>query len=187
MQPVTDNDSISIRDAEARLRYLNGVREQVHRRTLSPGGATAVLGAVLVIHALLPSAWSRSRVTLAVWVVAAIAVRPIVRWVQARSADRRGVHGRTRLRLACGAAGWAGIAAALILGADRLITAITAAIALATYLSGFYTLTAAVIAVGIAGDIGIAHGLARSTAELIVGAGLLAAGVAGRLNERDDR
>lgn len=55
-----------------------------------------------------------------------------------------------------------------------------------TYLSGLYTLAAAVIAVGIVGDVAVAHGAARGTAELIVGAGLLAAGVAGRLRERDE-
>lgn len=187
MQPLPDHDSLSIRDAEARLRYLGAVRERVHRRTLSPGVSTAVLGAVIVVHALLSTAWPHSRAVLAVWVAAAIAVRPIVRWVHARSADRHGLHTRPHLRLACAAAGWAGIAAAFVFGADPLITAITAAIALATYLSGLYTLAAAVIAVGIVGDLAVAHSVARATAELIVGAGLVAAGVAGRHRERDAR
>jgi hypothetical protein len=74
-----------------------------------------------------------------------------------------------------------------VLGANPLITAITAAIVLATYLSGLYTLAAAVIAVGIVGDIAIAHGLARATTELIVGAGLLAAGVVGLRQEGEAR
>jgi hypothetical protein len=187
MQPLADHDSLSLRDAESRLRYLSTVREQVRRRTLSPGISTAVLGAVIIVHALLSSAWPHSRAVLVVWVAAVIAVRPVVRWVHARAADRHGLQGRPRLRLLCAAAGWAGIAAAFVLGADPLVTAITAAIALATYLSGLYALAAAVIAVGIVGDVAVAHGLARTTAELIVGAGLLAAGIASWLRERDLR
>lgn len=187
MQPLADQDPLSIRDAEARLRYLGTVRERVHRRALSPGVSTAMLGAVIVTHALLSSAWPHSRAVLAVWVAAVIALRPIVRWVRTRSAERRGLHGRFQLRVACAAAGWAGIVVAIILGANPLITAITAAIALATYLSGLYTLAAAVVAVGIVGDVAIAHGLARATAELLVGAGLLAAGLVGIHRERESR
>ena len=187
MQPLTDNDSLSLRDAEARLRYLGAVRERVHRRALSPGVSAAVLGAVIVTHALLSTAWPHSHAVLAVWIAAVIALRPLVRWVRRRSAERRGLHGRPQLRLACAAAGWAGLAAAVVFGANPLITAITAAIALATYLSGLYTLAAAVIAVGVVGDLAIAHGLARASAELVVGAGLLAAGLAVLHQEREAR
>ena len=187
MQPLADNDSVSIRDAEARLRYLGAVRERVHRRTLSPGVSTAALGAAIVAHAVLSTAWPHSRAVVVVWVAAAIVLRPIVRWVRRRSAQRRGLHARPWLRLACAAAGWAGVAAAVVFGASPLITAITAAIALATYLSGLYTLAAAVLAVGLVGDVLIAHGLARAIAELIVGAGLLAAGLAGVRQEREAR
>lgn len=187
MQPLADNDSLSIRDAEARLRYLGTVREQVHRRTLSPGASAAVLGAVIMVHALLSTAWGHSDAILAVWVLALIAVRPLVRWAWTRSADRRGVHARPQLRLVCAAAGCAASAAAVVLGASPLITAITAAMALATYLSGLYTLTAAVIAIGVVGDVAIADGLARTTVELILGAGLLAAGVLGLRQEREAR
>ncbi|MGH2893968.1 MAG: hypothetical protein ACRDPM_11995 [Solirubrobacteraceae bacterium] len=187
MPPLADNDPLSFQDAEARLRYLGAVREQVHRRALSPGVSTAVLGAVIVVHSLLSDAWPHSRAVVAVWIAALVAVRPIVHWVHIRRADRRGFHARPHLRLACGVAGWAGIAAAVVFGANPLITAITAAIALATYLSGLYVLAATVIALGIVGDVAIAHGFARATAELIVGAGLLAAGVAGVLQEREAR
>src|SRR6185312_9875410 len=56
MQPLADHDSLSIRDAEARLRYLGTVREQVHRRTLTPGVSAALLGAVIATHAVLSAA-----------------------------------------------------------------------------------------------------------------------------------
>jgi len=81
--------------------------------------------------------------------------------------------------VACAAGAWAGVAAAVVLGANPLITAITVAIALASYLSGLYAVAAAAIAIGIVGDVAVAHGLARAIAELVVGAGLLAAGLTG--------
>jgi hypothetical protein len=187
MQPLADHDSLSIRDAEARLRYLGAVRERVYRRTLTPSASAAVLGAVMITHALLSTVWRHSDVVLAAWVLAILGSRPIVRWARTRSAERRGLHGRSKVGFACGAAGIAGSVIAVLLGANPLITATAATMALATYLSGLYTLAAAVIAVGVVGDLAIADGLARATTELVIGAGLLAAGAVGLRQEREAR
>lgn len=184
MHPLPDHDSLSVRDAAARLRYLSGVRERTRRATLAPSLALVALGAVLLAHGFLKTVWPHATVASIVLIVGVVAIRPLARWWIVRSAERRGLHGSMRLRVACGAAGVAGVAVAIAIGANPLISAIAAATAVAAYLAGLPTLSAAAVAAGLFGDVMIAHGMAPSVGELIIGAGLIALGTAGHANER---
>jgi hypothetical protein len=68
--------------------------------------------------------------------------------------------------------------------ADMFVSAIAAACGVAAYLAGMPAIAMSAIAIGIFGDLMIGRGVAPSTAELVVGAGLVAAGAACLLQER---
>ena len=69
-------------------------------------------------------------------------------------------------------------------GANMFVSAIAAACGVAAYLAGMPAIAMSAIAIGIFGDLMIGRGVAPSTAELVVGAGLVAAGAACLLQER---
>jgi hypothetical protein len=176
MNPLADHASLSDRDALARLRYAGAVREEVRRAVLAPWIALVALGAVLVIHGSLATVWPHAALLPLVWIAAAIALRPVVRWLRRRVEQRRGIQGRARTRLACAGAAMLALALAIAFGASPLISALTAATAVAAYLCGMPSVAAAVIAVGGIGDVASAGAVAPSVSELIVGAGLVCAG-----------
>jgi hypothetical protein len=184
MHPLTDDDSLSVRDAAARLQYATGVRERTRRATLAPSLALVVLGGVVLAHGLLRTLWPHTAVVSIVLVAGIVAIRPLVRWLIARSEQRRGLHGSLRLRLTCGAAGAVGVAVAVGVGANPLISAIAAATAVAAYLAGLPVLSAAAVAAGLIGDMMIAHGVSPSVGELIIGAGLIMLGTSAHARER---
>ncbi len=184
MYPLPDHDSLSARDAADRLRYLSGVRERTRRATLAPSLALVALGAVLLAHGLLKTLWPNATVVSVVLIAGVVTIRPLVRWWIVRAEERRGLRGSMRLRVACGAAGVVGVAVAIAIGANPLISAIAAATAVAAYLAGLPTLSAAAVAAGLIGDVMIARGMPPSVGEIIIGAGLIVLGTAGHANER---
>jgi hypothetical protein len=187
MHPLTDHDSRSVHDAVARLDYVRGVRERVRRTALAPSLALVVLGAVLLAHGVLRAMWPHTAVVSIIFLGSVLAARPLVRWLIARSEQRRGLLGSIRLRLICGAAGILGVAIAILLGGNALISAAAAAAAAAAYLAGLPALSAGVIAAGLIGDMMVTHGLSLSVGELVIGAGLICLGALGNAKERHHR
>ena len=184
MHPLADHDSRSTYDAAARLRYVRGVRERARRAALAPSLALVVLGAVLLAHGLLRTLWPHTALVSIIFLATVFAIRPVVRWLIARSEERRGLQSSVRLRVLCGVAGILGVAIAIVIGANPLISAIAAAAAAAAYLSGLPALSASAIAGGILGDMMIARGIPLSAGELTIGAGLVSLGVLGHAKER---
>jgi hypothetical protein len=112
--------------------------------------------------------------------------RPLLRSLRRRIELRRGLQASARLPLLCALAAAACVGLAFVTGADPFISAIAAATALAAYVAGLPTVAAAAVVVGLVGDVAIEHGLAPATGQVIVGAGLLAAGLVSLARERED-
>ena len=171
-------------DAAGRLRYAGDVRARARRAALVPSFALLALGAVVMVHGFLATAWPHTRAVAIAWVAAAIAARPALRWLRMRISERRGVHGSMRLRAACAAAAVAAAALAFGLGADPLLSSIAMATALAAFLAGFPSVALAAVVVGAVSDALVARGVAASVAQLVFGAGLVAVGLVCRSRER---
>jgi hypothetical protein len=184
MHPLAGNESPSARDAAARLRYASGVRDRARRAALAPSLALVALGAVVLTHGVLKTVWPHATMAWIVLVAGVLAVRPAMRWLIARSEQRRGVQAGMRLRFACGAAGVVAAGIAIWMGASPVISATTAATAVAAYLAALPELSVAIVGAGLAGEAMIAHGLAPSVGELIIGVALIAAGAVGHARER---
>lgn len=184
MHPLAEHDSPSVREATARLSYIGGVRERARRAVLAPSLALVALGTVVLSHGFLVTLWPHAAIDSIVLLAGVLAIRPFVRWLVVRSEERRGLRGSMRLRLMCGAGGILGVAIAAGLGASPLISAIAAATAAAAYLAGLPALSAAAITAGLIGDLMIAHGIASSAGELIIGAALISLGAVGFATER---
>lgn len=184
MHPFAGNESPSARDAAARLRYVSGVRERTRRAALAPSLAVAALGAVVLTHGVLKTVWPHATAAWIVLVAGLLAVRPAIRWLIARSEERRGLHAGIRLRFACGAAGVVAAAVAIWMGANPVISATTSATAVAAYLAGLPELSVVIAGAGLTGEVMIAHGIAPSLGELVIGAALIAVGAFGHARER---
>jgi hypothetical protein len=89
-----------------------------------------------------------------------------------------------RLRLACAAAALVAVGVAIAFGANTLFSAIAAATAVAAYLGGLTSIAIAAVVIGVMGDIVVARGMQPSLAQLVVGLGIVAAGVVSLLQER---
>jgi hypothetical protein len=89
-----------------------------------------------------------------------------------------------RTSIACSIAALTAVGLAIAFGANMFVSAIAAACGVAAYLAGMPAIAKSAIAIGIVGDLMIGRGVAPSTAELVVGAGLVAAGAACLLQER---
>jgi hypothetical protein len=185
MQARVDPNEMSHADAAARLRYLGEVRQRARRASLAPSFALLILGAIAVVHGLLATLWPHASALGVIWIAALIAIRPLLRVLLRRQERRRGVQARPRLRLASAAAAVAFVAIAIASGADAMVAAIAAAGAFAAYLARMPAVAVAALAVGIIGDVLIHDGLAPATGQMIVGAGLLAAGVMSLARERE--
>ena len=184
VHPIAGNESPSARDAAARLRYVSGVRERTRRAALAPSLALVALGTVVLTHGVLKTVWPHATVAWIVLVVGVLAVRPAMRWLIIRSEERRGLHASMRLRFACGAAGVGAAAVAVWMGANPVISAATAATAVAAFLAGLPELSVTIVAAGLTGEAMIAHGIAPSVGELVIGVALIAVGAIGRARER---
>jgi hypothetical protein len=170
--------------AASRLRYVEGVRRRTRRAALVPSAALLVAGAIVLAHGLLATVWSHAALVSIVWVAALFAVRPVLRWLRTRIAERRGLDGSMRLRLACAAAALVAVGVAIAFGANPLFSAIAAATAVAAYLGGLTSIAIAAVVIGVMGDIVVARGMQPSVAQLVVGLGIVAAGVVSLLQER---
>jgi hypothetical protein len=179
MQAELDRSAVSHHAAAARLRHLSEVRRRARRAALAPSSALLALGAVAVIHGALALAWPHAAVLSAVWVGAVVAVRPVLR----RARRRRGLEAARRLPFVCAAVAVAIAAVSVAAGASPLVSAVATAGALAASLAGMPAIAAAAMVSGLTGDALVAQGLAPAAGELIAGAGLLAAGLAGAARE----
>jgi hypothetical protein len=184
MQPLTDPPGMSHADAAARLRYVSAVRARARRAGLAPAFALTALGAVVAAHGLLRTVSPpRTALTIA-WLVGLLAIRLGVSWQRRRAQHRRGVVGPMRLRVACGAAGAIAAVLAVVVGGDPLVSAVVASAAVAAYVAGMPGIAAATIVAGALGNAVFLGSIAFATDELLIGAGLIAAGVACQALER---
>jgi hypothetical protein len=183
MNPHADHD-LSPGTAASRLRYVEGVRQRTRRAALMPSFVLLVAGAIVLAHGLLATVWPHAAIVSIVWVAALFAVRPVLRWLRTRIAERRGLHGSARLRLACAGAALVAVGVAIAFGANPLLSAIATATAVAAYLGGLTSIAIAAVAVGVIGDIVVARGMQPSIAQLVVGLGIVAVGVVSLLQER---
>lgn len=183
MAPRSDQD-MSPAAAASRLRYVDGVQRRTRRAALMPSFVLLALGAVVVSHGVLATVWPHAAIVSIAWVAAVIAVRPGLLWLRNRIAERRGLHGSPRLRLACAASALVVMGIAIAFGANPLLSAIAAATAVAAYLGGMTSIAFAAVAAGVIGDVIVARGVRPSVAELVVGLCIVAAGVFSLLQER---
>lgn len=178
MQAPPHHTQFSGTDAATRLRYLSEVQQRTRRAALSPAFGLLFVGAIAVTHGLAVTLWPHSRVEWLVWLGALVAVRPLMRWLRRRLEQRRGIEGQWRARVACAAAAVGFLVLAFGTGANPLISALTAATALMAYLASMPLVSLAAIGVGLIGDFAIRQGLPVGTAQVLVGAALIAIGIA---------
>lgn len=170
--------------AAARLRYVGGVQQRTRRAALMPSFVLLFTGAIVVSHGVLATVWPHAAIVSIAWIAALFLVRPVLLWLRNRIAERRGLHGSPRLRLACAGAALVVMGLAIAFGANPLLSAIAAATAVAAYLGGMTAIALAAVAAGILGDVIIARGVQPSIAELFIGAGIFAVGLVCLLQER---
>ena len=182
--PGAPAPDMSPSDAAARLRYVAGVRERARRAVLLPAFVALVLGGIVITHGALIALWPHAAVLSVAWLACLVVARPGLVWQRRRLEQRRGLLGSPRLRVACGAAGVLAAAAAVVLSADPLVSAAAGSVALAAYLGGARAVALAAVVAGVAGEMAFVDGASRPAGELIVGAGLIAGGLACLAMER---
>jgi hypothetical protein len=171
-------------DAAARLRYMAGVRERARRAVLVPAFVALTLGGIVVAHGALIALWPHAAVLSIAWLGCLVVTRPGLIWQRRRLERRRGLLGAPRLRVACGVAGVVAAVVAVVVSADPLVSAAAGSVALAAYLGGVPAVALAAVAAGVAGEMAFVDGASRPADELVVGAGLVAAGLACVVMER---
>jgi hypothetical protein len=171
-------------DAAARLRYVVGVRERARRAVLVPAFVALTLGGVVVAHGALIALWPHAAVLSIAWLGCLVVTRPGLVWQRRRLERRRGLLGAPRLRVACGVVGVVAAVAAIVASADPLVSAAAESAALAAYLGGVPAVALAAVVAGVAGEMAFIDGASRPAGELVVGAGLVAAGLACVVMER---
>jgi hypothetical protein len=157
---------------------MDGVRGRTRRAVLLPAFVALALGVVVVMHGALLALWPHGVVLSVVWVACLAAARPGLVWQRRRLERRRGLLGRTRLRVACGVAGVVAAVAAVAASADPLVSAAAGSVAFAAYLGTIPAVALAALVAGVAGELALVDGASRPPVELLVGAALIAAGVA---------
>jgi hypothetical protein len=171
-------------DAAARLRYMAGVRDRARRAVLVPAFVALALGGIVATHGALIALWPHAAVLSVAWVACLVVARPGLIWQRRRLERRRGLLGARRLRVACGVAGALAAMAAVVASADPLVSAAAGSVALAAYLAGVPAVALAAVVAGVAGEMALVDGASRPAGELVVGAGLVAAGLACLAMER---
>jgi hypothetical protein len=184
MQPLTDPPGMSSADAAARLRYVSAVRTRARRAGLAPAFALTALGAIVAAHGLLRTVSPRNAVLTIAWITVLLVVRVGVGWQRRRAQRNRGVVGPMRLRVACGVAGALAAVLAVAVGGDPLVSAVVASAAVAAYVAGMPVIAAVTIVAGALGNAIFLGSVAFATDEVLVGTGLLAAGLACQALER---
>jgi hypothetical protein len=165
-------------EAASRLRYMAGVRERARRPVLPPAFVALALAGIVVTHGALIALRPRAAVLSVAWLACLVVARPGLVWQRRRLERRRGLLGATRLRVACGAAGVVAAVAAVVASADPLVSAAAGSVALAASLGGVPAVALAALVAGVAGELALVDGASRPAGELLVGAGLVAAGLA---------
>jgi hypothetical protein len=183
-RPEPPAPEMSASDAASRLRYMDGVRARARRAVLVPAFVAVALGAVVVVHGALIALWPHGAVLSIAWIACLIAARPGLVWQRRRLERRRGLLGRRRLRVACAVAGTIAAVAAVVASADPLVSAAAASVALAAYLGDVPAVAIAALVAGVAGEMALVDGASRPAGELLVGAGLIAAGLVYLATER---
>jgi hypothetical protein len=171
-------------EAASRLRYMASVRERARRAVLLPAFVALALGAIVVTHGALIALWPHAAVLSVAWLACLAVARPGLVWQRRRLERRRGLLGSPRLRVACSAAGVVAAVAAIVASADPLVSAAAGSVALAAYLGGVPAVALAAVVAGVAGELALVDGASRPAGELLVGAGLVAAGLACLAMER---
>jgi hypothetical protein len=171
-------------DAAARLCYMTSVRERARRAVLLPAFVALALGAIVVTHGALIALWPHAAVLSVAWLACLVVARPGLVWQRRRLERRRGLLGATRLRVVCGAAGVVAAVAAVVASADPLVSAAAGSVALAAYLGGVPAVALAALVAAVAGELAFVDGASQPAGELLVGAGLVAAGLACLAMER---
>jgi hypothetical protein len=165
-------------DAAARLRYMAGVRERARRAVLLPAFVAVALGGIVIAHGALIALWPHAAVLSVAWLACLLVARPGLVWQRRRLERRRGLLASPRLRVACGMAGVLAAAAAVVASADPLVSAAAASVALAAYLASVPGVALAAVVAGVAGELAFVDGASPPVGEVLVGAGLIAAGLA---------
>jgi hypothetical protein len=179
-----DHD-LSAASAAARLRYVDGIQRRTRKAALMPSFVLLALGAIVVSHGIVATVWPHAAVVSIAWLAALVVIRPVLVWLRARIAERRGLDGSGRLRLACAATALLVVGLAIAFGANPLLSAVAAATAVAAYLGGMTAIAVAAVAAGVIGDVVIARGARPSVAELVAGVAIVAIGVISLLREQD--
>jgi hypothetical protein len=158
-------------DADARLRYVAGVRTRTRRAALLPSFTLlTALGAVLATHGVLMAAWPHHPVASLAWLAAIVVARPALPGAGPE------ILAGAWLWAACVAAALAGMVIADAAGTDPLIGAIAAALALRAAFAGMPAAALAVAATAV-----LVEALAPGPAgEVALGASLIVAGLAVR-------
>jgi hypothetical protein len=159
---------------------MAGVRERARRAVLVPAFVALALGGIVVAHGALIALWPHAAVLSIAWLGCLVVTRPGLVWQRRRLERRRGLLGAPRLRVACGVAA----VAAVVASADPLVSAAAGSAALAAYLGGVPAVALAAVVAGVAGEMAFVDGASRPAGELVVGAALVAAGLACVVMER---
>jgi hypothetical protein len=157
---------------------MSGVRERARRAVLLPAFVALALGGIVITHGALIALWPHAGVLSLAWLGCLVVARSGLIWQRRRLETRRGLLGSPRLRVACAVAGVVAAVAAVIASADPLVSAAAASVALAAYLGGVPAVALAAVVAGVAGELALVDGASRPAGELLVGLGLIAAGLA---------
>jgi hypothetical protein len=177
--------TLSPADAEARLRYLAELRTSARRAVLLPSlGLLIALGVVVASHGALTALWPHGAVVTVAWVAALVLARPALRRWATGALPPRGIERSLRLPLLCAAVAVAAAILADLAGANPLISAIAAGTALRAALAGMPAVAAGALLAGAVGDAMLLEGVAPSTGDLLIGAALVAGGLALAARER---
>jgi hypothetical protein len=176
MQAPLHRSGLSPTQAEARLRYLDEIQRRTRRAAYSPAYGLLVVGAIALAHGAVITLWAQAGLEWIVWIGALLALRPLIRWLRRRLAQR-GLEGQSRVALASATAAVGFTVLAVATGANPLVSALAAASALMAFLASMPVVSLATVAVGLAGDLAIRQGLAAGTSQILVGMALIALGL----------
>jgi hypothetical protein len=172
-------------DAAARLRYMTDVRQRTRRQVLAPSATLVVVGGLVLTRGVAAERWPRDAAISAGLLGLLVAVRLGLRAWRRRGEPSRWI-GTTpiRTRQICAGAGAVGIAVAVAVGANPLITMIAAMTGVAAYLGGLAWLASGIVAIGLTGDVLVLDGAPAWAGLTIAGLGLLTLGLVSRRVER---
>jgi hypothetical protein len=171
---------ISDASAAARIRLIADVRKRARRAVLLPPTALLVLGVVIAARGVVLEIWPHGGLSWPVWIELLVLLRVAVAWYAPRRQRRRGVVPSTRVRLVRAGAALAGIAIAIVVGANALIVGVGAMIAAAAFLAGTPALGLAAILAAVVSEGLLLDGAAAGIALIVFGCGVAAIGFSAR-------